>query len=194
MEQLRILIDMDGVLVETMSLWLQEYNNLTGETVRPSDITEYNFGKFVRYPELFFGVLEIARIFERSQPMPGACEGVRRLIEQGHDVQIVSYVHESAPSGYEQKLEWLNVWLPEISPRQVTFCYSGQKQYIQGDILVEDYPSTISAWLERGGFSGSAYLVNHSYNADAKLPRTERVTSVKDVADLLQFGHVRLAS
>lgn len=182
---MRILLDADGVLAELLSVWMQEYRFLTGDMVRVEDIKTYNFESYVQFPHALVAALDSGQVFAQCRPENGAVAGVEHLLQQGHDVRVITYVLEETQTGYEQKRAWLRRWFPEIA-RKVIFCHSDEKQFVYGDVLVEDRPRTIEQWLARHPF-GRAFLVEHSYNADWKgHPRCIRVNNLLEVAGILQ--------
>lgn len=179
---MRILCDLDGVVIDLLPAWLEKYNYYTGENVKLADITEYGFGKFVKNEKILFSAL-CGGLTADAQPMPGAIEGVNALVAQGHEVVFVTYVLDANIHGFAEKKAWLKKY--GLDHVRISFCHSEEKQYIDGDILIEDYPRTISQWLERGGWGGHAFLIDHLYNRGVELTRTTRVESVADVAQFL---------
>lgn len=185
MRRQRIIIDMDGVLADTLPLWLMTWNEISGEVLQVADITEYEFGKFVNNPEQFFELLNSDEIFIRSLPMPGAVEALEQLNEK-FEVLIATYV--IAGSGFTQKLEWLAKWCPFIDPKQVIFISPAEKARLDADFLVEDNPATFDVWAETVMCLAeqAAYLVDHPYNRSVVCEGIEdgrfRVAGLGDVA------------
>jgi 5'(3')-deoxyribonucleotidase len=180
----RILVDMDGVLAETLSPWLAEYRRLTGDMVFPADIKSYSFESYVHYPKVLLSALS-HEVFVNALPERCAIGGVERLLAAGHEVRIVTYVLGETRNGYEQKLRWLANWMPQIKPEWVIFCASREKQFVSGDILIEDRPQTIEEWCAKD-IDRRAFLIDQSYNKDFTHTHCERVSSVARVADILE--------
>jgi len=184
---MRILVDMDGVVADSLPTWLQEYNLLAdgSDHLKVSDIKSYVFEKFARFPKLLYATLEIAQVFKRSLPMPGALEAVHFLRSQGHEIHFVTYNHAAVPSGFNQKLDWLQHY-GLGGPDDVTF--QRDKSHTDGDILVEDNPDNVAAWLSRHP-EGRAVLILHGYNKNFEHPRCINAATILD--GLRQLGVVR---
>lgn len=162
----RIIIDLDGVVADTLPLWLIEWNNAHNDNLTPEVITAYEFGTFVAPMEKeFFALLNNKEIFRRALPMPGAVAALCAL-DIRFDVVIATYV--IGGNGHEQKLAWLAKWCPFINPRQVIFCSPEEKVNISADYIVEDHPGTLAKWAERYVMDSDtgAFLVHQPYNTD----------------------------
>lgn len=173
-----VLVDMDGVLANSLPNWLEAYNLLSGEDIDLEDIKSYGFGQYVRQPELLFSCLERAMVFLNAQPMPGAIEGFRRL-HKNHDVYVVTYNHEACPSGFQQKLAWMRKHFPEFPSHRVIF--TKNKGMVHGDVLIEDSPANIAAWLPMNP-KGQAFCISHQYNKEFSMLGAKRVRSINEVS------------
>ena len=109
MKKLRIFIDMDGVLAD----FQKAANDL------PKDIA---------HPDL---VLD----FSKFDPIPGAREGVDKLLDMGHDLFIASTPPWNNPAAWGQKRDWINKHFPELK-RKVFLTH--RKDLLDGDILIDD--------------------------------------------------------
>ena len=116
MEKLRIYIDMDGVLANFQKAADKLSSNLPD-----------NVSKKVKMDEVLN--------FSHFEPMPGAIESVRELIELGHDVFIASTAPWNNPAAWGQKRDWIEEHLPELS-RKVFLTH--RKDLLIGDILIDD--------------------------------------------------------
>ena len=131
-----ILIDMDDVIEQLLKTWLEKANEKYGCNVQREDVREWTMHKAfpmltneqvwsVTYEPGFWGCIE---------PMPGAAEAIRRLMDAGHEVFIVTateYGHL-----YEKMHDLLFKYFPFLSWEQVIV--TSRKQLIRGDVLVDD--------------------------------------------------------
>ena len=164
---MRILLDMDGVVADFMGAWLEQYNALTGEGVKLSDINDPNTSKFVGDPYLLRKIKDSCGFIRGLQPLPGAIESVKKLHSDGHEVIFVSNGTNCPTSGHEKR-DWLKFYFHrewQYAPLVLTY----QKHYVRGDVLLEDTPRNLEK-LEHGT---KALLYHQKYNAQET--RFERI-------------------
>ena len=85
--------------------------------------------------------------FQNLEPIPGSLEAVRRLLDHGFRIEILTQpVAESAIS-YTEKARWILMWLPELKDH---ITLTQDKLMLGGDdrVLIDDNPGK---W---GGFKG----------------------------------------
>ena len=135
MSRLTILIDMDDVLENLIECWITELNRRHGATVRPEEITDWMIGTF--FPSLtkeeLFAPLSEPTFWRHLSPKPCAQDIVRRLIDDGHVVKIVT---SSYYSTVPPKMAWLFQHYPFLCWRDVIIAYD--KTLINGDVLIDD--------------------------------------------------------
>lgn len=101
---------------------------------------------------------EIEGIFKTLEPQDKAIKAVKRLISQGQEVYILSAYNGNFPFAKEEKIFWLDKYLPEVDADHRIFTLVGQKKtdYVPGgvqetDVLLDDYNGNLEAWAEAGG-------------------------------------------
>ncbi len=176
---MRVLVDMDGVLADLVSIWLEAYNGVTGECLSPADITSYHWHELVRDTTVFYELLRDKPLFALARPFRNI-GGFKALCENpAFDVHIISYVHRSAyRTGYAQKLEWLAEFCPHFDLDKVTF--TRQKYIAAADVLVEDSPDNIDAWTAANP-KGHAICIRAAYNENWRPKHSTRVTMADDI-------------
>jgi 5'-nucleotidase len=112
MERLRIFIDMDGVLAN-FDKAKRSHPDFEKKGFRP-DLT-LDFSKF--------------------EPMPGALEAVRDLIEMGHDLFIATTPPWNHPDAWGQKRYWVEENLPKLKRKMFL---THRKDLLIGDVLIDD--------------------------------------------------------
>jgi 5'-nucleotidase len=144
---------MDQILADWVGRILEWWNEdhpkdkpVTKEDVKSWDMTDvlkggeghYFIRSCMRYPE-FYRDLE---------PIPGAIEGVKELVDKGHDVVIATAMPSSAPIAFVGKMEWLRRNMP-FFPTQNLIAIK-RKELLEGDVLFDDGLHNIEAWDQAG--------------------------------------------
>lgn len=140
-KKLTILIDMDDTIECLLVEWIDWLNEQYGTNVQEDDIHDYDVS-------LAFPTLTKAQVFEplmhrelwhRVKPKTGARYALERLVNDGHDVYIVT---SSNFHTIESKLnDVLFMYFPYIDPAHVIVARN--KQMIRGDIMIDDAPHNL---------------------------------------------------
>lgn len=174
-----ILVDMDGVLVDLLPTWLRLYGETTDEWLHPDTITEYGHDQFTSDPEAFWKVLGLA--LHEASPTPGS-SGFNNILD-GYDVHVVTYAHHTAPEAHKTKLTWMERYFPAFDITKVMF--TGNKHLVRGDVLIEDRPDNLDAWLKANP-QGWGVLVSQPYNLNYGHERVSRVKSLAHIDRVLK--------
>ena len=153
--KLRIIIDMDEVIVDNYAEFHRLYEERYGKPVDPAD---YAGRKIYQIPgtEWIREQLYEPGHFRHLPLMEGAAEVVRELYER-HEVWIVTAAMEFKHS-FLDKYEWLHEYLPFVDWRRVVFC--GDKSIVHGDYMIDDKAKNLA------GFNGTGLLFAASHNRD----------------------------
>lgn len=174
MKRLIILVDVDNVLEDLNTAWVNEINTKYGTSVRPDEIVSWDIHKF--FPTLsrnqVFSPLHTKDFWESLIPMDGSQEYLKRLISDGHKVVIVTSCH---PDTICYKYKFISKYFPFISFGDVII--TSQKQLIRGDILIDDAPHN----LEDGGYKGILMSAPHNMDYDPEASGFIRVNDWKDI-------------
>jgi 5'(3')-deoxyribonucleotidase len=135
---MNIVVDLDGTLVNTPEL-MEKYSG------KPFD--EIEKGKWYS--------IVWREHSDEIEFYPNAVETVLKLVEDGHDVKIVTREQER-----EAVKKWYeNTPLHDIVPiKFIPFDYKVQKYSSDTDVMIEDL------WVEMGGFKGIRLLFKKDYN------------------------------
>lgn len=173
--RLRIAIDMDEVMADSLSRHLQLYNDEFGTNLCKQDLQGRPLHLSVpdahrrRIDEIalsdgFFWNLDV---------MPGCVEVIRELTKH-YDVFIVTAAMEF-PNSFLPKHAWLLEHFPFLDIRNVVYC--GDKSIVDADIMIDDRIRN----LEK--FEGMQILFSAPHNLNEK--RFLRVSSWEEVRAIL---------
>ncbi len=137
---MKILLDFDEVINTMVSHWVNTLNCVYGTSVDFEDVNEWDMRK--AFPTLtedeIYNPLHLQAFWNGVEIMPGAKEGIQKLLSEGHEVYIVTSAH---PDTIKWKAKWLQRELPEIPWSHVIV--ANNKSLIKGDILVDDGPHNL---------------------------------------------------
>lgn len=131
-----ILTDADGVLEDLSQKWVAYLNEKYGTSVRYDDLSDWDMTK--DFPTLtreqVYGTELDEELYARLEPYDGAVEYVKKLIDDGHVVfvvtttpyQVIKVKFEKVIFRYFPFLTWKNVII------------TSDKHLIRGDVLIDD--------------------------------------------------------
>ena len=136
MSKIRIAIDMDDVLADTLARFIERYNTEFSQSLTKNTLSGMNFEDVIpndrrsavaAYPHdpEFFNDLDV---FPYSQE-------VVRSLAQRYEVFIATAAMEYPPS-FAAKFSWLQANFPFIPSSHVVFC--GDKSILAVDFLIDD--------------------------------------------------------
>jgi 5'(3')-deoxyribonucleotidase len=128
-------VDMDGVLADTQTHFIQYYEAETGVRIAPESML--GIPENESFPDKT-AVQRYVRMdgFFRTLPLiPGSVQAVRTLMKD-FDLYIVSAAMEFPQSLFEKK-QWLEEHFPFVSWKNIVFC--GDKHIIRTDYLIDDH-------------------------------------------------------
>jgi 5'(3')-deoxyribonucleotidase len=144
---LRIGVDVDGVIADLHKEWLRRYNRDFNDDLTSEEITEWAIDKFVRpialeknedgLPHLF-AYLADEDLYKYVPPIAKAREGCEYIRRRGHDVVFVS----SCVRGQaDQKVEWMirhKFIKPMRGDTLLDFVAASDKSLIAVQALIDD--------------------------------------------------------
>ncbi len=160
---LRILVDLDGIVADLLPAWLALYNRDWLDDLRPEQITTWDLhphvkpacgrrmDEFLRYPGLFLGLPEI----------PAAVDALRRLQGDGHDILLVSA--PPCPGAAAEKLRWVRQHLPFLGVERLVL--TSRKEVVAGDVLIDDSPANLFAYRAAYPLAKLA-TIGYPYNSE----------------------------
>lgn len=172
-KRLSLAVDLDSTVCDLLTEWLSLYNSEYDTNLQVGDLEHWDMALNVPIGSDVKRYLDDPGLYKRLEPYPGAVAALKRLHDDGHEIDIVT-----SPSPHEQtaadKIWWCRQHLPFIPEAHVNLVH--KKHRFTCDVLIDDAPKHIKRFAkEQPGALRIA--VAFPYNAD--------------VADLL---HLRAAS
>lgn len=159
-----ILCDVDGVLCDFASKFLDIHAYLHGIKFKVDQITTWDFSSVATAEEVdavFGWISENPGIVRYLKPYPGAIEAVNKLRNHGHRVVAVTTPRHDCTWAYERAQ-----WLKERWFKDEDIVFAHDKSLVCGDYFVDDRPENVESWIDR--WSRPAYLLNRPWNAEYK--------------------------
>lgn len=179
MRKLTILVDMDDTLENLCETWISFLNKAHGTNVGVDDIKDWDITK--AFPtiekELVFAPLLNENMWRKVEPLPGAIEYLKMLIDDGHKVVIVTASHQNTVAMKLNNV--LFKYFPYLSTKDVIV--ASQKQLICGDIMIDDAPHN----LEGGNYRGILITAPHNRTYDAESNGFVRADTWKDIYNIV---------
>lgn len=173
--KLTILIDMDDTLENLCEIWTDMINETFGTSVIAKDIRTWDVEKvFVGVSkEDIFAQLIKQELWERVRPLPGSVEAVKKMIDDGHDVYIVTASH---PSSVGTKINtFLFKYFPFIDWNHIII--ASNKQMIRGDVMIDDGPHNLIG----GKYYRILKSAYHNTDYDARAHGMVRIDNWEDI-------------
>ena len=173
-----ILVDMDDTIEQLLKEWIRSVNEKFGRSAAVDEVKSWNVAAV--YPGLSWEDVYMVTVepgfWGRVEPIPGAAEGLKKLMDRGHDVMIVTATYyESVP---EKMRDLLFKYFPFLSWDQVII--TSRKQLIKGDVLIDDGIHN----LEGGDYAKVLMTAPHNQHYDAEangMIRVHHWTEIEEV-------------
>jgi 5'(3')-deoxyribonucleotidase len=157
-----ILCDLDSIVVDLITPWLEWMKAAHGVDGKLSDIVNYdwhNNAEFKSVGPRCYDFLQQPGLFCRLKPLPGALDGIKALREAGHTVLFATAAARS-PGAASDKLTWLDAYLG-VSRKDAFICH--RKEMIKSDLFIDDSPANILAYRKAWPESKIA-TISYPYN------------------------------
>lgn len=157
---LRICVDMDEVIADTLSEHLRRYNEAFDENLATGDLWGKGLWDVVstdRQDDLR-SMMHAQDFFEDLPVMADAPEVLRDLA--GRFEIFIATQAMSVPNSFGPKYRWLQRHFPFLPPTHYVFC--GDKSILRADCLIDDMPRN----LQR--FTGTGLLYSAPHNLAAE--------------------------
>lgn len=181
-----ILVDMDDTIEQMLVAWVKSVNEVYGTNVSYDDISDWDvsaaFDGLNR--EQVYGVITEDEFWENVEPMPYAPEVLKKLIEYGDEVYIVTATpYRSIPSKMDHLLF---KYFPFIKWENVIV--TSRKQLLKADVMIDDGPHN----LVGGCYRKILVSCPHNRNFDATSNGMIRVDNWHEIEKILESFRLEL--
>lgn len=158
---MRIGVDIDGVISDSYTAWLQELNQYYGKNITVLEDYEMHLVFDVPWDDMNnFFVQNVEKLFTMPHPMKGAKEGIETLLAEGNEI-----IYVTARTQDEEDVTFR--WMTKHGIPHEHILFSGLKSKVdlvkqwQIEVFIEDYMKNAKAIAELGL---PVLLLNASYN------------------------------
>jgi 5'(3')-deoxyribonucleotidase len=136
---MRILVDMDGIVTDTLPVWLQRIYETTGVKASIDDIVKWNLNEnppldTVPLKQILAPLNE--KYFTAQLPqMADACLFLKKLHDAGHDISIITARHGAVC--IPETIQWVEEMMPWFdAQKKLWFVYD--KHRVDADVIIDD--------------------------------------------------------
>lgn len=151
----RIAVDMDQVLVDLITPWLDRYNNDYNDTLEPSDVTSWNFCHIVK-PECGKKIYEYLDDQELFRTLPLMEDSQEVLLELSKQYELFVVTAPWNPDNMATKFRYLQKYFSFIP--ESNYVFTRNKSIVNADWLIDDKPDNLL------GFQGVGILFDAPHN------------------------------
>lgn len=155
---MRILIDMDDVIADAISRFLEWYERDFGISFSKEDLAGTKLRLIVpeEHRKIVSSYPHHKDFFKDLPVMPGSVEAVQKLHNK-YEVYIASAAQEF-PLSLNHKNQWLDEYFPFIHWKRRIFC--GDKSVLKADVLIDDNDFNLSVFDGRRIMFSSPHNLN----------------------------------
>lgn len=140
------LVDMDGILCDVMTPWLDGIYKKTGVRAQLEDVKRWGIESCApldRVPKAdIFSVIDESGFMSALKPIPGALDGFREIWDRG-ETYITTARH--ARNALPETRDWIEAYLPYVNfAREVIFIHA--KWLIAADVIIDDKGETLAEY------------------------------------------------
>ena len=173
MSDLKIAVDLDGVLAEAMIGWCELYNQRHGQSLSFEDIRAWNVWKIVKIQrDEFFRILDDAWL--QWERIPATEEDVGEQVKLLCEFGTVDVVTGRSARTVASAKEWLNAHSVPCD-RFVRTESTLAKIRLDYDVFVDDSPTLMQLIASKSMALGILYT--RPWNRDARIPTVVRRVS-----------------
>ena len=127
---MRIILDLDETVADMLNPLISMHHDKYNSDIIIDDVTGWDL------PHDMVEIFTKPGFFLHLPPIPGAIDGVAKLLEWGHDI-IIATNHSNIDYIAADKVLWVQRNLPMLSTNMMI---GARKDVLQGDIIIDDNP------------------------------------------------------
>lgn len=151
---MKILVDVDGVVVDLVAPILDKLNEKFGTNIEHEDIRTWDFFSHkstyeLLSPEQKKYVQELMcepGMASNVELIPGVKEALETLVKHGCEIVFLTAPWKDSKSWIDDRTKHLNETLGHISKEII---FSWNKEEVDGDLLIDDNPAFLRLWLHK---------------------------------------------
>lgn len=130
-----VMCDVDNVIAMLQERVLEIFNERYNKNYTLDDFTDYNIENDLPVQESrdFKKIYGESGLYNTVKPIAGAQNGLRKLVDSGHTVFLVT---DAVPSTYGEKVDFIKHYFPFIDSGHIVAMK--HKEYFKCDIMIED--------------------------------------------------------
>jgi 5'(3')-deoxyribonucleotidase len=183
MSDLKIAVDLDGVLAEAMVVWCDLYNQRYGGALELEDIRAWDVWKFIKVTrDQFLRLLDDAWL--DWEKMPPTEQDIGEQVKLLHESGTVDIVTGRSPRTVSQAKEWLKAHAIPYD-RFVRTESTLAKINLAYDVFIDDSPKLMELIASKSTALGILYT--RPWNRDTQMPTlVRRVTRWAEVPPIVR--------
>jgi 5'(3')-deoxyribonucleotidase len=164
-----IFFDMDDVGNELNRFLCERYNEDFNDNFDWRKSRDFFISK---NPEIkadadyFSKLLHEEGAFFNLKPSPGYPEIMKKLIDEGYKVRILTYPQWDSPYCLNEKVKWIQTYLPFFDLNHIFMAKNKGEVSKPGRILLDDSPHNLKAWEKEGGIGVAYAKINYAKKWD----------------------------
>ena len=179
----RVLLDVDGVLADFLTEFLEFGNTLTGKKYKKEDIKKWNIFSYFDEENCQKCIKHLSDpgFANKLKPYSGSIEALEEIKKLAEVFIVTVPVYSSLTWVYE-RTNWLSRHF-NISSDHIV--YTASKELVSGDVFVDDRPEHVSLWKKYNP-SGVAILWSQEYNKQHEIICDYRTNSWNELIQIIK--------
>ncbi len=177
---MKIALDVDGVLADIISVWLDQYNKSRKKSITSEDIVRWDFWKELGFDKYKF-YEELSSCWSRWMEVPPMEQDIASAVEKLHSAGTVHIVTARDASSTKYVKQWLehngikyNDYVPVLRGRD--------KADLDYDIFIDDSPHNVVGIASKGK---NALLYDQPWNRSVNDPKIVRIKKLEEAVSVI---------
>lgn len=146
---MKIIVDIDSTVAETLPAWLKKISEKTGIPVKPKDITTWNLHECEILsgvdPKVFMSILHTPGFKADLPVISGSKKAIDTLLKDGHEVYFVTA--RTGDVSMFETIAWVKKHFPRIDVH-TNLIFMHNKHLISADVIIDDKPENLEKYHE----------------------------------------------